>query len=45
LAKRQRGTANEQSIGSASDDIVLVVQYMPEEGIVAQIVVFLPLRR
>jgi hypothetical protein len=37
-------TTNEQSIGSAIDDILLIVEYMPEEEIRDQIVVFLPFR-
>ena len=37
-------TTNEQSIGSAIDDIVLIVEYMSEAEIRSQIVVFLPLR-
>src|SRR5215831_4328836 len=37
-------TTNEQSIGSAIDDILLITEYMPEEEIRAQIVVFLPFR-
>jgi hypothetical protein len=37
-------TTNEQSIGSAIDDILLVAEYMPEEEIRGQVVVFLPLR-
>ncbi len=37
-------TTNEQSIGSAIDDILLIAQYMPEEEIRDQIVVFLPFR-
>jgi hypothetical protein len=38
------GTTNEQSIGSAIDDILLLAEYMPEEEIKNQIVVFLPFR-
>jgi hypothetical protein len=38
-------TTNEQSIGGAIDDIALIAEYMPEEEIRDQIVVFLPLRR
>jgi predicted nuclease of predicted toxin-antitoxin system len=37
-------TTNEQSIGSAIDDILLVAECMPEEEIREQVVVFLPLR-
>jgi hypothetical protein len=37
-------TTNEQSIGSAIDDILLVAEYMPEEEIRDQVVVFLPFR-
>jgi predicted nuclease of predicted toxin-antitoxin system len=37
-------TTNEQSIGSAIDDILIVVEYMPEEEIRDQVVVFLPFR-
>ncbi len=35
---------NEQSIGSAIDDILLIAEYMPEEEIRGQVVVFLPFR-
>jgi predicted nuclease of predicted toxin-antitoxin system len=35
-------TTNEQSIGSAIDDIVLIAESMPEEEIRDQVVVFLP---
>src|SRR5438067_6820808 len=35
-------TTNEQSIGSAIDDILLVAECMPEEEIRNQVVVFLP---
>jgi len=37
-------TTNEQSIGSAIDDILLIAEYMPEEEIREQVVVFLPFR-
>lgn len=37
-------TTNEQSIGSALDDILLIVEYMPQEEIRNQVVVFLPFR-
>ena len=37
-------TTNKQSIGSTIDDIVIVAEYMPEEEIKDQIVVFLPFR-
>jgi len=37
-------TTNEQSIGSAIDDILLVTQFMPEKEIRTQVVVFLPFR-
>jgi predicted nuclease of predicted toxin-antitoxin system len=37
-------TTNEQSIGGAVDDIMLVAEYMPEEEIRDQVVVFLPFR-
>jgi len=36
-------TTNEQSIGSAIDDIVLIAECMPEEEIRDQVIVFLPL--
>ena len=35
-------TTNEQSIGSAIDDILLIAEYMPEEEIRDQVVVYLP---
>jgi hypothetical protein len=35
-------TTNEQSIGSAIDDILLLAEYMPEEEVADQVVVFLP---
>jgi hypothetical protein len=35
-------TTNEQSIGSAIDDILLIAECMPEEEIREQLVVFLP---
>src|SRR5579864_4280042 len=35
-------TTNGQSIGSALDDILLIAEYMPEEEIREQVVVFLP---
>jgi hypothetical protein len=35
-------TTNEQSIGSAIDDMLLIVEYMPKEEIKNQVVVFLP---
>jgi len=35
---------NEQSIGSAIDDILLIAEGMPEEEIREQVVVFLPFR-
>src|SRR4051794_10831256 len=35
---------NEQSIGSAIDNILLIAEYMPEEEIREQVVVFLPFR-
>ena len=35
---------NEQSVGSAIDDILLVAEYMPEEEIRGQVVVNLPFR-
>jgi len=38
-------TTNEQSIGSAIEDILLVAECMPEEEIRSQVVVFLPIRR
>jgi hypothetical protein len=38
-------TNNEQSIGSAIDDILLVTEYMSEKEIRDQVVVFLPLWR
>ncbi|HYV36580.1 MAG TPA: DUF5615 family PIN-like protein [Gemmataceae bacterium] len=37
-------TTNEQSIGSAIDDILLIAEYMPEEEIRNQVVIFLPFR-
>jgi hypothetical protein len=37
-------TTNEQSIGAAIDDIAVIAEYMPEEEIRGQVVVFLPLR-
>lgn len=37
-------TTNEQSIGLAIDDILIIAEYMPEEEIRDQVVVFLPLR-
>ena len=38
-------TTNDQSIGSAIDDILLIATSMPEEEIRDQVVVFLPYRR
>ncbi len=38
-------TTNEQAIGSAIDDILLIAEFMPEEEIRNQIVVFLPFGR
>jgi hypothetical protein len=38
-------TTNEQSIGSAIDDIQLIVECVPEEEMRDQVVMFLPLRR
>lgn len=37
-------TTNEQSIGMAIDDILLIAEYMPEEEIRDQVVVYLPFR-
>ena len=37
-------TTNEQSIGAAIADIVLLAEYMPAEEIRSQVVVFLPFR-
>lgn len=37
-------TTNDQSIGSTIDDILLVAEFMPEEEIRTQIVVYLPFR-
>lgn len=37
-------TTNEQPIGLAIDDILLIAEYMPEEEIRNQVVVFLPFR-
>ncbi len=37
-------TTNEPSVGSAIDDILLVAEYMPEEEIRGQVVVYLPFR-
>jgi hypothetical protein len=34
---------NEQSIGSAIDDILLIAQYTPADEIREQVVIFLPL--
>ena len=36
-------TTNEQSVGSAIHDILLIAEYMPEEQIRDQVVVYLPL--
>ena len=38
-------TTNQQSIGSAVDDILLIAEYMPEAEISDHVVVFLPFRR
>lgn len=38
-------TSSEQSIGSAIDDILLVAEYMSEEEMKSQVVVFLPFWR
>jgi hypothetical protein len=38
-------TTHKQAIGSAIDDILLLVEYMPEDEIRDQIVIFLPFRR
>ncbi len=38
-------TTNKQSIGSAIDDILLIAEYMPEEEIKQQIVIFLTVSR
>lgn len=38
-------TTDEQSIGSAIDDILIVAEYMSEEEIRGQVVLFLPLRK
>jgi hypothetical protein len=38
-------TTNEQSIGSALDDILLITEFMPEEEIRDQVVIFLPFQR
>ncbi len=38
-------TTNEQSIGEAIDDILLIAAHMPEEEIRDQVVVFLPFRQ
>lgn len=35
-------TTNEQSIGSAIDDILVIAEYMPEEEIRDQVAFFLP---
>lgn len=37
-------TTNDQSIGSAIDDILVIAEYMPEDEIRNQVVVFLPFR-
>lgn len=37
-------TTNEQSISSAIDDILLIAQYMAEEELRDQVVIFLPFR-
>jgi predicted nuclease of predicted toxin-antitoxin system len=37
-------TTNEQSIGSAIDDILLIAEYMPADELRGQLVVFLPFR-
>jgi hypothetical protein len=37
-------TTNEQAIGAAIDDILLIAEYMPEEEIRDQLVLFLPFR-
>ncbi len=37
-------TTNHQSIGSAIDDILLIAEFMPQEEITGQAVVFLPFR-
>jgi len=37
-------TTNGQSIGSAIDDIQLIAEYMPEQEMSDQVVVFLPFR-
>ena len=38
-------TTNEQSIGSAIEDILLIAECMPEEEIGGQVVVYLPLQK
>lgn len=38
-------TTNEQSIGSAIDDILLIAEYVSEEEISDRVVVYLPFRR
>jgi predicted nuclease of predicted toxin-antitoxin system len=37
-------TTNQQAIGAAIDDILLIAEYMPEEEVRDQVVVFLPFR-
>jgi hypothetical protein len=37
-------TTNDQSIGDAIDDILLIAEYMPEDEIRDQVVIFLPYR-
>jgi hypothetical protein len=37
-------TTNKQSIGAAIDDLLLIAEYMPEDELRNQIVVFLPFR-
>jgi len=38
-------TTNDQSIGAAIDDMTLIAEFMPEDEMKDQIVVFLPFRR
>jgi predicted nuclease of predicted toxin-antitoxin system len=37
-------TTNEQAIGAAIDDILLIAEYMPDEELRGQVVVYLPFR-
>lgn len=37
-------TTNEQSIGSTIDDVLLIAEYMPEEEVRDQVIVYMPFR-